>query len=81
MNYTSIDENSVFVVFSIVNEWGDILINWSNCSSDTKINNNLDACWWFLLTRLQCTKTTSIDSNFGISSPSLSWSTSFFSTS
>ena len=39
------DENSVFVVFNIVNEWGDILINYPNCLFGTKINNTLDACW------------------------------------
>ena len=31
-----------------------------------------------LLTKLQCTQTTSTDSSFGTSSPSLSLSTSFF---
>ena len=29
------------------------------------------------MTKLGCTKTTSTDSNFGTSAPSLSWSTSF----
>ena len=37
-------ENSVFVVFSIVNECGDILINWSNCLFGRKVNNTVDAC-------------------------------------
>ena len=33
------DENSVFVVFSIANEWGAKVINWSNCLFGTKVNN------------------------------------------
>ena len=41
----SMDENSVFVVFSIVNEWGDILINCLNCLAGTKVNSTLDNCW------------------------------------
>ena len=45
VKHTSMDENSGFVVFSIVNEWGDILINWSNYLFRTKVNNTLDACW------------------------------------
>ena len=74
------DKSFVFVVFSIVNV--------QQCNSDyltkfllgTKVNNTLDACWWSLLTKLQCAKTTSTDSNFG-APPSLSWWTSFFCTS
>ena len=69
--------NSAFVVFSIVNEWGDILINRPNRLFGTRVNNTLGACWKKFLTKLQCTKATSTDSNFGTSSPSLSWSTSF----
>ena len=39
------DENSVFCVLSIVNECGDILINYRNCLFGTKVNNSFDACW------------------------------------
>ena len=39
------NENSVFVVFSIVNECGNILIYWQNCLFGTKVNNTLYACW------------------------------------
>ena len=39
------EENSVFVAFSIINEWGDILINCPNCLFGTKGNNTLDPCW------------------------------------
>ena len=38
-------ENSVFVVFSIVNEWGDICINCLSCLFGTKVIETLDACW------------------------------------
>ena len=38
------DKISVFVVFNIVNECGDILINWPNCLFGTKVNNTLNAC-------------------------------------
>ena len=38
------DENSVFVVFSIVNECGDILINCPNCLFGAKVNNTFAAC-------------------------------------
>ena len=72
------DWNSALVVFNIVNEWGATVINWPNCLSGTKVNNTLDACWELLLTKLQYTKTTSANYNFGTFSPSLSWSTSFF---
>ena len=72
------DENSVFVVFNFVNEWSTIAIN---CLFGTKVNNTLDAWWQLLLNKLQCTDTASADSNFSISFPSLSWSTSFFFTS
>ena len=60
------DENYVLVVFSIVVKCGEIVINWPNYWFDTKVNNTLDF------------NKTSTDSNFGTSSPSLSWSTSFF---
>ena len=75
------DERSVFVVFNIVNKWGAMKISCPNCLFGTKVNNTLDACWQLLLTKLQCTKTTSADCNLGPSSSSLSWSTSFFCTS
>ena len=38
------DENPVFFVFNIVNEWGAIVINWRDCLFGTKVNNTLDAC-------------------------------------
>ena len=44
VNHTSINENSALVVFSIVNEWGAIVINGTNCLSDTKVNETFDAC-------------------------------------
>ena len=39
------EDSSVFVGFSIANEWGPTLINWPNCLYGTKVNNTLDACW------------------------------------
>ena len=36
--------NSELVVFSIVNEWAEIVINLLNCLSGRKVNNTLDAC-------------------------------------
>ena len=39
------DETSVFIMFSIINEWGDILSNCQNFLFGTKINNTLDTCW------------------------------------
>ena len=39
------DWNSALVGFNIVNEWGEILINWPNFLSGTKVKNTLDACW------------------------------------
>ena len=38
------DESSVFVVFSIVSEWGAMVINWLICLFSTKVNNGLDTC-------------------------------------
>ena len=70
------DWSSALVVFSIVNKWGEIVINWPNCLLGTKVNNTLDAFWQLLLTKLQSARTTSIDSSFGTSSSSLS--TSYF---
>ena len=74
------DKTSVFVVLTIVDECGDILINCPNCYFAQKKILLLDncACWKLLFTSLQCTKATSTVSNFGTSSPSLSWSTSLF---
>ena len=76
-SHTSIDENCVFIVLRIVNKCVDILIKCPNCLFGTKVNNTFDAYQWLLFTRLQCTKTTSTNSNFS-TSPSLSWLTSFF---
>ena len=39
------DENSVFFVFSIANQYGDILINWPNCLFVTKVNDTFGAYW------------------------------------
>ena len=39
------DWNSVYIVFSIVNKWGEIVVNWPNCLLGTKVNNALVACW------------------------------------
>ena len=39
------DQNSGFVVFSIVNEWDAIVTNWPNCLFGTNVNKNLNACW------------------------------------
>ena len=66
------DWKNALVVFNVVNKWGAIVINCLNCLSGTKVNNTLDACWKLLLTKLQCTKIASADSNFGTSSPLLS---------
>ena len=44
VNHTWMNGNSELVVFSIVNEWGEIVINWSNCLLGTKVNNTFDAC-------------------------------------
>ena len=77
-NCTWMNWNSALVVSNIANEWVEIVVNWPNCLLVTKVNNTLDACWQVLLTKLQCAKTTSTDSSFGTSSPSLSSSTTFF---
>ena len=39
------DWNSALVVFSIVNIWDEIVINWPNCLIGAKEDNTLDACW------------------------------------
>ena len=78
VNHTSTDWNSALVVFNNVNKSGGIIVNWPNYLSGTKVTNTLDACWYMLFIKLQCTKTSSTDSNFGASFPSLSWPTSFF---
>ena len=67
------DWNSALVVLRFVNKWDEIVINWPNFLLGRKVNNTLDACWQILLTKLECTKTTSTDSSFGTSSPSLSY--------
>ena len=38
------DWNSALVVFSIVNKWGELVVNLPNCLLGTKVNNTLDAC-------------------------------------
>ena len=38
------DENAAFVVLSIINECGDILINCPNRLFGTKVNNTFNAC-------------------------------------
>ena len=45
VNQTSVDENSVFVVFSIINECGGILINCPNCLFGKDVNNAFEDCW------------------------------------
>ena len=45
VNQTSVDENSVFVVFSIINECGAILSNCPNCLFGKKVNNTFDDYW------------------------------------
>ena len=42
INCTSINQNSVFVIFSIVSEWRNILINWP---FGKKVSNTLDVFW------------------------------------
>ena len=42
VNHTSINENSVFVVPSIVNECGEIFINCQNCLFGKKVNHTFD---------------------------------------
>ena len=39
------DEDTVFAMSSIVNEWGAIVINFPNCLFDAKVNNTLNGCW------------------------------------
>ena len=62
------DKSSVFAVFSIVIEWGAIVIDCPNFLFETKVNNTLDATWLFLFTKIQWTKAILTDSNFGMSS-------------
>ena len=67
------DENSVYVVLSFINDCGAILINCPNCLFGNKVNNAFGAyCYWLDY------NATSTDSSFGTSCLSLSWSTSFF---
>ena len=41
VNHNSMEDNSVFVAFSTVNEWSAIKINWPNYSFGKKVNNTL----------------------------------------
>ena len=75
---TSITENSVLTLFIIVKECGEIFINCPNCFFGAKLNTIFDVCWQSFLTKLQWSKTTSTDSNFGTFSLFLSKSPSFF---
>ena len=48
-NHTSMNENSKFSAFNIVNKWDDILISWPNGLFGTKVKNILDTvdnCYW-----------------------------------
>ena len=45
VNHNWINWNSALVVFSIVEKWGETVINWPNCLLSTKVNNTLDAYW------------------------------------
>ena len=65
VNQTLTEENSVLTVFIIVKECGEIFINCPNCLFGTKLNKTFDVCWSSFLTKLQWTKITSTDSNFG----------------
>ena len=69
VNQTLTEENSVFTVFIIVKACREIFINCPNFLSGTKVNNTFDICWQSFLTKLQCTKTTSTNSNLGTFSP------------
>ena len=71
-------EISVFVVFNIVHEWDAEVISFPSYFFGVKVNNALNTYWSLLLNKLQFAKATSTDFNFGISSQSLSWSTSYF---
>ena len=44
VNQTLTKENSVLIVFIIVEECGDILINCPNCLFGTKVNKTLEMC-------------------------------------
>ena len=55
MNHVSTNENYVFVLFDIVDEWGDIFINLPNYLFGTNMNNTLETYWLLLLAKLQCT--------------------------
>ena len=52
VNHTSINKNSVLIVFSIINECGEILINWSNCLC-VAVNDTFDASCYSALILLQ----------------------------
>ena len=55
VNHVSTNENYVFVLFDIVDEWGDIFINLPNYLFGTNMNNTLETYWLLLLAKLQCT--------------------------
>ena len=78
VNQTSTKQNSVLTVFIIIKDCCEVFISCPNCLFGTKINKIFDECSWSFLAKLQCTKTTSTDSNFGTISPFLSLSTTFF---
>ena len=44
VNHTSIDENSVFIVLSIINECDNILFNCPNSLFGSKVDNTFDVC-------------------------------------
>ena len=44
VNQTSTKENSVLIVFIIVKECGNILINFPNCLLETKVNKTFEVC-------------------------------------
>ena len=45
INQTSIKENCVLIVFIIVKDCGNILINCPNCLFGTKVNKTFEVCW------------------------------------
>ena len=77
-NQASSKGNLVVIVFIIAKECGKIFINCPNCLFGTKVNRIFEERWLSFLTRLQCTKTTSTDSNFGTFSSPLPLSMSYF---
>ena len=45
VNQTSIKQNSVWTVFIIVKECGEIFIDCPNCLFGKKLNKTFDVCW------------------------------------